>query len=100
MPHLEAPPDAWIGVRPEDLEVSTERRDGASGGVIAGEERLPMMNAMILTIRMEDRELHAYVPDGAGLGTGARVWLTFRRYHVFDKESGSRLRSHPEHGAR
>jgi hypothetical protein len=55
---------------------------------------------MILTIRMEDRELHAYVPDGAGLDTGARVWLTFRRYHVFDRESGSRLRSHPEGGAR
>jgi multiple sugar transport system ATP-binding protein len=100
IPQLEASRDAWIGVRPEDLEVSTERRDGSSAGVIASAQRLPMMNTMILTIRMEDRELHAYVPDGAGLGTGARVWLTFRRYHVFDKESGSRLRSHPEGGAR
>jgi multiple sugar transport system ATP-binding protein len=100
VPHLEAPPDAWIGVRPEDLEVSTERRDGASGGVIAGEERLPMMNALILTIRMGDQELHAYIPDGPGPGVGARVGLTFRRYHVFDRESGSRLQSHPEHGTR
>jgi multiple sugar transport system ATP-binding protein len=99
MPHLGAPPDAWIGVRPEDLEVSTERRDGSSGGVIVGEHRLPMMNAMSLTIRMEDQELHAYIPESPGLGMGARVWLTFRRYHVFERESGSRLRSHPEHGA-
>jgi hypothetical protein len=68
--------------------------------VIAGEERLPMMNALILTIRMGDQELHAYIPDGPGPGVGARVGLTFRRYHVFDRESGSRLQSHPEHGTR
>ena len=99
MPHLEAPLDAWIGVRPEDLEVSTEQRDGSSDGVIAGAQRLPMMNAMILTIRMEDQELHAFIPESPGLGMGTRVWLTLRRYHVFERESGSRLRSHPEHGA-
>jgi hypothetical protein len=24
------------------------------------------------------------------------VWLTFRKYHLFDKQSGARLRSYPE----
>ncbi len=100
LPHLEAPPNAWIGVRPEDLEVSAERRDGASGGVIVGKATLPMMNATILTIQMAEQEVHAYTPDAPGLGTGAHVSLTFRRYHVFDKDSGLRVASHPENVTR
>ena len=35
IPRVQAPPNVWIGVRPEDVEVSTERREDASSGVIA-----------------------------------------------------------------
>ena len=96
VPPMDAPPNAVIGVRPEDLGVSTERRAGATDGVIAARERLPMMNATILTVRAGGQEVHAYTPDDVSLVPGASVWLTFKRYHVFDEASGLRVRSHPE----
>ena len=33
-----------VGVRPEDVEVSTETRKDGVGGIIAGKVSLPMMN--------------------------------------------------------
>jgi len=86
-------PGAWIGVRPEDVQVSLEAREGTVAGVIAERLSLPMNNASILTIRMGEREVHAYAADDPRLGRGASVGMTFRRWHVFDKQSGERLRS-------
>src|SRR5262249_3752411 len=86
-------PAAGIGVRPEDVRVSLEPREGAPCGVIAERLSLPMNNASILTIRMGDREVHAYAADDPRLGRGAAVGLGFTRWHVFDKQSGERLRS-------
>ena len=97
VPHVGAPANAWIGVRPEDLEASAVRREGAIGGVLAGKTSLPMMNATILSVRTGEQEVHAYTPDDPSLATGAPLWLTLKRYHVFDQESGLRVRSHPEH---
>ena len=36
------------------------------------------------------------LPGEQSVGPGDRVWLTFRKYHLFDKRSGARLRSYPE----
>src|SRR5215471_5211510 len=86
-------PGAWIGVRPEDVQVSLEAREGTVAGVIVERLYLPMNNASILTIRMGEREVHAYAAEDPRLGRGASVGMTFRRWHVFDKQSGERLRS-------
>jgi ABC-type sugar transport system ATPase subunit len=85
-----------VGVRPEDLEVS--RGGGKDGirGIIAGQVSLPMMNATILSIHVGEHEVHAQASGDKRLLTGDQVWLTFKRYHVFDNESGMRLRSYPE----
>jgi ABC-type sugar transport system ATPase subunit len=40
--------------------------------------------------------VHAQAADGENFVIGEPAWLTFNRYHLFDKESGLRLRSHPD----
>ena len=85
-----------VGVRPEDLEVSREERVDSIQGIIAGRLSLPTMNAAILSIHVGEHEVHAETRGDENLRTGDPVWLTFKRYHVFDKESGMRRRSHSE----
>jgi len=55
-----------------------------------------MMNAAILSIQVGEDEVHAQTSGDENLVPGDQVWLTFKRYHVFDKESDIRLRSYPE----
>jgi multiple sugar transport system ATP-binding protein len=88
--------NARVGVRPEDLEVSREERTGGIRGTIAAKLRLPMLNATILTITVEDQELVAENPSEENLRGGDQVCLTLKRYHVFDKATGMRLRTVPE----
>ncbi len=88
--------NARVGVRPEDLEVSREDRTGGIRGTIAAKLRLPMLNATILTITVEDQELVAEIPSEENLRGGDQVCLTLKRYHVFDKATGMRLRAVPE----
>jgi len=88
--------NARVGVRPEDLEVSREERTGGIRGTIAAKLRLPMLNATILTVTVEDQELVAEIPSEENLRGGDQVCLTLKRYHVFDKATGMRLRTVPE----
>jgi len=86
---------AYVGVRPEDVEVSTQDGAGSVAGIIRGHLRLPMNNGTILAIQVGQHEVHAQSTTEDNLRIGDRVWLAFRQYHVFDQESGERLRSHP-----
>ena len=88
--------NAWVGVRPEDVEVSRAEREDGARGIIAGTSSLPLMNTTLCTIRVGEHEVHAQTSGGEPHATGDAVWLTFKRYHVFEKTSGVRLRSYPE----
>jgi multiple sugar transport system ATP-binding protein len=110
--HVDSPPlslvdarhlgsgDAQVGVRPEDVDVSREEREGGIRGTVSRELNLPMMNATILTVQTGAEQIHARVPGHERFRAGDSVWLGFRRYHVFDRGSGNRLRTHPEERAR
>ena len=90
------PPTTLVGVRPEDLRVGRQRREGDLEGVVTGRLHLPMMNATILSLRVGEHEVHAEVQAADGTSIGESVWLHVARYHLFDRESGTRLRSDPE----
>jgi multiple sugar transport system ATP-binding protein len=96
LPRNHAPRNTRVGVRPEDLDVSREEREGGIGGTVAGVVSLPMMNATILSIRVGEHEVHAQMSGVGNMRAGERVWLSFTRYHVFDRASGTRLGTHPE----
>jgi ABC-type sugar transport system ATPase subunit len=86
------PAHAQIGVRPEDVAVSGEQQPGSIEGRIVGRLALPMLNATILSIQVGEHEVYALKPIDESVPAGARVWLTLKRYHVFDSASGRRLR--------
>ncbi len=88
--------NARVGVRPEDLAVSREKREDSIEGIVASQVSLPMIDATIVSIHVGEHEAHAQTSGTENLRTGDHVWLTFKRYHVFDRESGMRLRSSPE----
>jgi multiple sugar transport system ATP-binding protein len=85
-----------VGVRPEDVEVSTTEQPDGVKGVVTGGLRLPMKHAAVLTIRAGEDEIHARVADAELLAAGTPVWLAFRRHHLFDPDSGARLATVPE----
>jgi len=85
---------AWVGVRPEEVEMSGEARGDALEGTVAERVTLPPRNTTLLTIRVGEHEVHTQTGGEDGHRVGDPVWLTFKRYHVFDKASGLRLRSY------
>jgi multiple sugar transport system ATP-binding protein len=92
--------DVRIGVRPEDVEIAGADAPGNDEclrvrGAIAGRVSLPMMDAAIFTVHVGEYEVQARVAGDLSLRAGDRVTLAFRRYHVFDRSTGARLRSHP-----
>ena len=95
MPQGQGLGNVWVGVRPEHVEISSEPRDDSLAGIIASTLSLPPHNTTLLTIRVGEHEVHAQTSGHENHLTGDQVWLTFRQYHLFDKESGVRLRSSP-----
>jgi len=100
--HVGAPPISllerdgmWVGVRPEDVTVAREPTVGAVAGRVAEAVRYPLGDSILLTMRVGEHEVHALAPGNAPHAAGDPVWLHFRRYHVFERESGRRLSSHP-----
>lgn len=88
--------DAWVGVRPEDVELATEARADRIPGIIASALTIPPKNTTLLSIRVGEHEVYTQATGEKTHRAGDQVWLTFKRYHVFDKASGLRRRSAPE----
>jgi len=83
--------DVRLGVRPEDVEVSIAERGDAVRGIVASMLRLPIEKGTLLTIRVGTHEVHARTAGHEHLATGDPAWITFKRYHLFDKASGARV---------
>jgi multiple sugar transport system ATP-binding protein len=83
-----------IGVRPEDVEITAPGHAAGLRGTVASALRLAVRNTTLLAIRMGAHEIHAQIPGGESLRTGDEVGFRFKQYHLFDKASGTRLRSH------
>jgi len=93
MPASWALGEVRIGVRPEDVEVSTTEGGDAVCATVASALRLPFSDETLLTLRLGDAEIHARRSGDRHVAAGQRVWVAFTRYHVFDKRSGARLSS-------
>jgi ABC-type sugar transport system ATPase subunit len=89
------PDNAWVGVRPEDVEVAPDGRGDGLRGIVVDTLSLPIRQTTLLTIRAGEHEIHAKTTGEEAPRTGDHVRLTFRRHHLFDKTSGARLASAP-----
>ena len=96
MPQGQRLGNVWVGVRPEHVEISREQREDTLGGIIASTLSLPPNNTTLFTIRVGEHEVHAQTSGDENRLIGSQVWLAFKHYHLFDKDSGMRLRSSPE----
>ena len=92
VPGLQAPDGALVGVRPEDVEVTVAEGAGGLPGVVREILAMPPLDSRLLTVRANGHDVHARVTDGRAIERGDRVRLAFRRYHLFDKASGARMR--------
>jgi len=88
--------DAQIGVRPEDIRVSTEPSDDGIPATVKDKVNLPVMNSTILTLRVGEQTAVATVPIATRVLLNDSVWLELIKYHVFDAKTGRRLHTHPE----
>jgi multiple sugar transport system ATP-binding protein len=95
MPQGEALAHAWVGVRPEEVEISGDAIENGLPGTVVESLTFAPRNATLLAIRVGEQELYARTNGDEGHRVDDQVWLKFRRYHVFDKTSGLRLRSYP-----
>ncbi len=93
VPGAEAAGDAWVGVRPEDVEVEHPARADGPRGVVVDALPLALGAATVLTVRVGEHEVYARAPGDDAHRPGDEVRLALRRYHVFEKASGVRLRT-------
>jgi len=89
------PDNAWVGVRPEDVEVAPDAPGDGLRGMVVDTLSLPIRQTTLLTIRAGEHEIHAKATGGGAPRTGDHVRLVFRRHHLFDKTSGARLGGTP-----
>jgi len=85
-----------VGVRPEDIEVCEEEKDNYIKGRIVDVRNIPIKNATILRIKIDKDEIYVQTALKENLLANNEVWLHFKKYHIFDKESGQRVRSYSE----
>ena len=86
--------ETWVGVRPEDVDISSAKSDGRVPGIVTEIMPFALGHSTLVTVRVGEHEVHALLTRAAPPVIGAEVWLTFRRYHRFERETGRRLTSH------
>jgi multiple sugar transport system ATP-binding protein len=89
--NLIATPDATLGVRPEDVELSmTAQPDWIPARVYVTEE---MGSETLVVLSTEADQITARAPAGSKLDFDTPVWYRFRpdKLHWFDKATGERI---------
>ena len=89
--------DVLLGVRPEHAQaVHGASAEGTVGvrGVVTSALRLPTSDATSVAARVGDQDVYARAAAEGAPDIGDVVWLTFRRYYLFDKATGMRVRRH------
>ena len=85
--------DVRIGVRPDEIEVLTEPVDRTAGGVVASVIEVPPRGTRLVTVRVGGSDVQIRGTTFGDVQPGDRLWLRLLRPHVFDRESGERLRT-------
>jgi len=87
--------DLQIGVRSEDIELCEEGSDDTFTGVITDIRHSPIKRTTILRVNTGKDEIYVRLPLKKDTAINDEVCLRFRKYHFFDKDSGSRVQSYP-----
>jgi ABC-type sugar transport system ATPase subunit len=86
-----------IGVRSEDITLNDNASHGAMvSGVVTEIHQNPIKKDAIICVRVGESEIYVNLPIHKDIAENETVSLHFSKYHVFDKDSGQRLRSYHE----
>jgi multiple sugar transport system ATP-binding protein len=85
-----------VGARPEDIEVREEKNSMYITGSIVDIRHTPIKNITILQIDIEKNEIYVRIPLKKNLSVNDDIRLYCKRYHVFDRRSGIKVRTRPE----
>jgi len=84
-----------VGVRSENIEVNKENKVKHIKGNIIDINKVSIKNIMIVRVNVEKEEIYTTLPLRNDLSVNDEIWLHFKEYHVFDNNSGGRIRSYP-----
>ena len=82
--------ETLIGIRPEDITVSSEIKDDSIKSTVTDVRNLTFKNTTILTVEIDKTDVYIKIPLQMDLSIGDNVWVHFNKFHVFDKESERR----------
>jgi hypothetical protein len=86
-----------VGVRPRDIEVFEEEKDNCLKGRLTDVRRIPVKQITILMLQVGPKEVYVNIPSlKDNLSINDEIWLHFKKFHVFDKDTGVIVRSHVE----
>lgn len=84
-----------VGVRPKDIEISKEMKSNRMSAMVTEINTIPLQKAVIITAQIQDVPVHIKSSEYEDISTGDTVWLDFKKYHTFNKETGRRMQSYP-----
>jgi ABC-type sugar transport system ATPase subunit len=92
-----------VGARPEDIGVLGSVEPGSVGpgsgeglrirGALVDLRRMPLRKMSVLCVRAAGSDIYLRVAEGRDFEPGSSLELSLSKYHLFDKESGLRVRS-------
>lgn len=83
---------AVIGIRSEDILLCDPGTTGALTGMIRDVRHVPIKRSTVVDVALpSENEVSVRLPLDSAITSGTKVGLRFRRYHLFDKESGQRV---------
>jgi multiple sugar transport system ATP-binding protein len=82
-----------VGVRPQDVEIVTKDTGSSITGFVSGIRHVGLKDTTILYIKIGQGEIVAKVNLNKNLSVQSDILLRFRRYHIFDKHSGQRIKT-------
>ena len=88
--------ETLIGIRPEDITVSSEIKDDSIKSTVTDVRNLTFKNTTILTVEIDKTDVYIKIPLQMDSAIGDNVWVHFNKFHVFDKESERRTGVHTD----
>jgi len=83
-----------VGVRSQDIELCEKNTSAAFPGTIVDIRQIPLKSATVLGVKIGENELYVRLPLKQDVSRNDEMCLRFKKYHLFDKNSGLRVRSY------
>ncbi|MBN2532524.1 MAG: ABC transporter ATP-binding protein [Spirochaetales bacterium] len=85
--------DVTVGVRPNDIEIHREQKQNLYSARVTEMNEVPLQKAVIIIALIKDIPVYIKASEFNNISTGDTVWLAFKKYHTFNKQTGKRIKS-------